>query len=110
MCPQVEQRFRLFISPTEPIVESEDCLYLNVFVPVDVSIGLFVCRQPPQAGLALFEQRGRVQRLARDLEIDHLMDQPAASEALAGFNQVHKSNFYPKLTNPTANLDSERRQ
>lgn len=38
MCPQVEQRFRLFVSPTEPIVESEDCLYLNVFVPVDVSM------------------------------------------------------------------------
>lgn len=38
MCPQVEQRFRLFISQTDPIVESEDCLYLNVFVPVDVSI------------------------------------------------------------------------
>lgn len=37
MCPQVEQRFRLFISPTDPIIESEDCLYLNVFVPVDVS-------------------------------------------------------------------------
>lgn len=39
MCPQVEQRFRLYISQTEPIVESEDCLYLNVFVPVDVSVG-----------------------------------------------------------------------
>lgn len=38
MCPQVEQRFRVFISPNDPIVESEDCLYLNVFVPVDVSI------------------------------------------------------------------------
>lgn len=38
MCPQVEQRFRVFISPSDPIVESEDCLYLNVFVPVDVSI------------------------------------------------------------------------
>lgn len=37
MCPQVEQRFRLYISTSEPIVESEDCLYLNVFVPVDVS-------------------------------------------------------------------------
>lgn len=37
MCPQVEQRFRIFISPSDPIIESEDCLYLNVFVPVDVS-------------------------------------------------------------------------
>lgn len=37
MCPQVEQRYRIFISPSDPIIESEDCLYLNVFVPVDVS-------------------------------------------------------------------------
>lgn len=37
MCPQVEQRFRIFSSSIDPIVESEDCLYLNVFVPVDVS-------------------------------------------------------------------------
>ena len=37
MCPQVEQRFRVFLWPQDPIVESEDCLYLNVFVPVDVS-------------------------------------------------------------------------
>lgn len=35
MCPQVEQRYRLFVSQSEPIHESEDCLYLNVFVPVD---------------------------------------------------------------------------
>lgn len=41
MCPQVEQRFRVFLSPTEPIIESEDCLYLNVFVPVDVSLFIF---------------------------------------------------------------------
>lgn len=38
MCPQVEQRFRIQTSiRAEPIIESEDCLYLNVFVPVDVS-------------------------------------------------------------------------
>lgn len=37
MCPQVEQRFRLHVSASDPILESEDCLYLNVFVPVDVS-------------------------------------------------------------------------
>lgn len=42
MCPQVEQRFRLFISPSDPIHESEDCLYLNVFVPVDVSFVVIV--------------------------------------------------------------------
>ena len=46
MCPQVEQRFRLFVSQTEPIVESEDCLYLNVFVPVDVSSPLQVALVP----------------------------------------------------------------
>ncbi|KAG9510248.1 Neuroligin-4, Y-linked [Fragariocoptes setiger] len=32
MCPQVEQRFRTI---NDNILESEDCLYLNVFVPVD---------------------------------------------------------------------------
>lgn len=42
MCPQVEQRFRLYISPSDPIVESEDCLYLNVFVPVDVSVIIII--------------------------------------------------------------------
>lgn len=46
MCPQVEQRFRVFVSASEPIVESEDCLYLNVFVPVDVSSRLRVKTAP----------------------------------------------------------------
>ncbi|CAG2177933.1 unnamed protein product, partial [Oppiella nova] len=31
-CPQVEDRFEY--TPTEDIIESEDCLYLNIYTPV----------------------------------------------------------------------------
>jgi carboxylesterase type B len=32
MCPQVNQRFNFQLS--NPIREDEDCLYLNVFIPL----------------------------------------------------------------------------
>ena len=32
MCPQVYQRFNFQLK--EPIREEEDCLYLNIFVPI----------------------------------------------------------------------------
>ncbi len=35
MCPQIDQRFNFLLS--HGITESEDCLYLNIYVPVSVS-------------------------------------------------------------------------